>query len=79
MCFNKDSVNLSFICYFTIKLANGTNEYFLTTYYILWQKHTKEHNHKDIEEEHEDKHEDEHKDVVEEAVPLAKQKCRVFY
>jgi len=53
MCFNKDSVNLSLICYFTIKLANGTNEYFLTTYYI-WQKHTEEPNikHKNKHEEH---------------------------
>jgi hypothetical protein len=64
MCFNKYSTNLSLICYFTIKLANGTNEYFLTIYYI-WQKHTEEQNkdkNKHEEKEHGHKHEDKNKD-----------------
>jgi hypothetical protein len=69
MCFNKDSANLSLICYFTIKLENGTNEYFLTTYYI-WQKHTKELNTKRednynyVEEEREHEHEDKNEVVL---------------
>jgi hypothetical protein len=70
MCFNKDSRNLSFICYFTIKLVNGTNEYFLTTYYIWHLKqdtkeHKKEPNTKHEDNyEHKDVEEDEHKNAV---------------
>jgi len=83
ICFNIDSVNLSLICYFTIKLANETNEYFLTTYYI-WQKHTEEPNikHEKPEEpeeleEHED--EDEYKNEVAPNQPKQpNQKCQVF-
>ena len=70
MCFNKDSSNLSLICYFTIKLVNGTNEYFLTTYYIWHLKQdTKEHTKEEHTEEPNTKHKDveedehEHKDV----------------
>jgi hypothetical protein len=66
MCFNNDSVNLLLICYFNIKLAKGTNEYFLTTYYI-WQKHTEEPNTKDIEKqpkEHEHKDEENKNEVA---------------
>jgi hypothetical protein len=79
MCFNKDSVNLWVICYFNIKLANGTNEYFLTTYYI-WQKHTEEPNIKHEEhEEHEDKYKHEDVENKNEAVPpQPKQKYQVF-
>jgi hypothetical protein len=67
ICLNKDSTNRSLIYYFTIKLANRTNEYFLTTYYI-WQKHTKELNikHKDKnKDKNKDKHKDKHKHVEE--------------
>jgi hypothetical protein len=93
MCFNNDSVNLLLICYFNnIKLAKGTNEYFLTTYYI-WQKHTEEPNtkeHKDIEKQtkdhdHDHDHDHGHKDEEnkdEVAHPLHKQPkpmCQVFY
>ena len=76
MCFNIDSVNLWVICYFNIKLANGTNEYFLTTYYI-WQKHTEEPNTKHEEHEEHEEHEDvENKN---EAAPnQPNQKCQVF-
>jgi hypothetical protein len=83
MCFNNDSTNLSLICYFTIKLANGTNEYFLTTYYI-WQE---PHKNKDKDEnKNKDKHEEEdhdpnNKDKDEnknEVVPLPKQNCQKY-
>ena len=64
MCFNIDSVNLWVICYFNIKLANGTNEYFLTTYYI-WQKHTEEHTEKHEDNDHKYVEDHEHEDKEE--------------
>jgi hypothetical protein len=85
MCFNRDSTNLSLICYFTIILVNGTNEYFLTTYYI-WQKHTKEHtkepNTKEPNTKDKYKHEEENREDKSEVARLPKQhnpKYRVFY
>jgi len=65
MCFNKDSINLSLICYLTIKLVNRTNEYFLTIYYIWHLKQdTKEHK-EEPNTKHEDNYEHKNKDVEE--------------
>ena len=64
---------------------SGTNEYFLTTYYI-WQKHTKEPNTKhEPEPEHEHEPEPKHEDIdienKNEAAlqpKLTRQKCQLF-